>query len=48
MTELTNVPVLCWFATGTRAREIETMTEHELCVLVDRASRECGLTTWDT
>ena len=47
MTELTKVPVLCWFATGDTAREIEAMTEHELCVLVDRASRECGLTTWD-
>ena len=48
MTALTEVPTLCWFATGDTAREIEAMTEHELCVLVDRASRECGLDRrWD-
>jgi predicted NAD/FAD-dependent oxidoreductase/GNAT superfamily N-acetyltransferase len=47
MTELTHVPTLCWFATGDPARAIETMSEHEQCVLVDRVSRECGVTTWD-
>jgi predicted NAD/FAD-dependent oxidoreductase/GNAT superfamily N-acetyltransferase len=47
MTELTEVPTLCWFATGAAAREIETMSEHEQCVLVDRISRECGVTKWD-
>ena len=47
MTELTQVPTLCWFATGDAARAIETMSEHEQCVLVDRVSRECGVTTWD-
>jgi monoamine oxidase len=47
MTELTHVPTLCWFATGDHARAIETMSEHEQCVLVDRVSRECGVTTWD-
>ena len=48
MTALTRVPTLCWFATGDAAREIEAMSEHEQCVLVDRVSRECGVTTWDT
>ena len=47
MTALTTVPTLCWFATGNAAREIETMTEHEQCVLIDRISRDCGLTTWE-
>jgi len=47
MTELTHVPTLCWFATGDPARAIETMSEHEQCVLVDRVGRECGVTTWD-
>jgi polyamine oxidase len=47
MTKLTEVPTLCWFATGDAARAIETMTEHEQCVLIDRISRDCGLTTWD-
>ena len=47
MTELTGVPTLCWFATGDAARAIETMSEHEQCVLVDRISNECGLATWD-
>jgi monoamine oxidase len=47
MTELTKVPTLCWFATGDPARAIEEMSEHEQCVLVDRVSKECGLTTWD-
>ena len=47
MTALTQVPTLCWFATGDAARAIEVMSEHEQCVLVDRVSRECGVTTWD-
>ena len=47
MTALTTVPTLCWFATGDAAREIETMTEHEQCILIDRISRDCGLTDWD-
>jgi predicted NAD/FAD-dependent oxidoreductase len=47
ITELTGVPVLCWFATGDAARRIEHMSEHEQCVLVDRVSKECGLTVWD-
>jgi monoamine oxidase len=47
MTALTQVPTLCWFATGDAARGIEQMTEHEQCVLIDRISRDCGLTTWD-
>jgi predicted NAD/FAD-dependent oxidoreductase/GNAT superfamily N-acetyltransferase len=47
MTALTEVPTLCWFATGDAARAIEAMSEHEQCVLVDRVSRECGVTTWD-
>lgn len=47
MTELTKEPALCWFATGDAALAIETMSEHEQCVLVDRISRDCGLTTWD-
>jgi monoamine oxidase len=47
VTELTGVPTLCWFATGDAAREIEAMSEHEQCVLVDRVSRACRLTTWD-
>jgi GNAT superfamily N-acetyltransferase len=42
--ELTGVPTLCWFATGEAARSIEAMSEHEQCALVDRVSRECGLT----
>ena len=47
VTALTQVPTLCWFATGDAARTIETMSEHEQCVLVDKVSRECGMTTWD-
>ena len=47
MTALTDVPTLCWFATGDTARAIEAMTEHEQCVLLDRITRNCGLTTWD-
>jgi polyamine oxidase len=48
MTPLTEVPTLCWFATGDAARAIEAMTEHEQCLLVDRVSHHCGVTTWDT
>ena len=48
MTELTGAPTLCWFATGDPARAIEQMSEHEQCVLVDRVSKECKLTAWDT
>lgn len=47
MTALTEVPTLCWFATGEAARAIEAMTEHEQCVMIDRVSRDCGLTDWD-
>jgi monoamine oxidase len=47
MTALTDVPTLCWFATGDAARRIEQMTEHEQCVLIDRTSRTCRLTDWD-
>jgi polyamine oxidase len=43
VTELTGVPTMCWFATGDAARAIESMSEHEQCILVDRVSRECGL-----
>jgi monoamine oxidase/GNAT superfamily N-acetyltransferase len=46
MTALTAVPTLCWFATGDVAASIELMSEHELCLLVDRVSAECGLTDW--
>ena len=46
VTDATGVPTLCWFATGNAARAIETMSEHEQCVLVDRITRECGLSAW--
>ncbi len=46
MTALTGVPTLCWFATGEAAVAIESMPEHEQCLLVDRVSADCGLTDW--
>jgi monoamine oxidase len=46
VTDVTGVPTLCWFATGNAARAIETMSEHDQCVLVDRLTRECGLASW--
>jgi monoamine oxidase len=47
MTDLTGVPTLCGFATGESARRIEHLSEHELCLLVDRVVTETGLRTWD-
>ena len=47
MTDLTRVPTLCAFATGDAARRIEHLSEHELCVLIDRAIAETGLRDWD-
>lgn len=47
MTDLTRVPTLCAFATGDAARRIEHLSEHELCVLMDRAIAETGLRDWD-
>ena len=47
MTMLTGVPCLCWFATGEAAREIERMTEHEQCQLIDAVARQAGLLAWD-
>ena len=47
MTDLTGLPTLCGFATGESARGIEHLTEHELCLLVDRAVTETGLRDWD-
>lgn len=47
MTDATGVPTLCWFTTGDAARAVETMTEHEQCVMVDRITRDSGLLDWD-
>ena len=47
MTDLTGVPTLCGFATGESARRIEHLSEHDLCLLVDRAVTETGLRDWD-
>ena len=41
------LPTLCWFATGTLARRIETASEHEQTQLVDRVARESGLVDHD-
>lgn len=47
VTALAGTPALCWFAVGDAARAIEGMSDDERCELVDRAARDCGLTTWD-
>ena len=47
VTALTGVPTLCGFAVGDAARRIETMGEHELCLLLDRLAADTGLRDWD-
>ena len=47
MTPVVGRPVLCGFAVGDAARRIESMSEHDVCRLLDHDITATGLRDWD-